>query len=89
MATVRPSTAPQQRDKGEVNVQVLVRCRCDSARTLSCHTASSRPDLARRPNSSDEVKQRVPQVVKCNDAAREVRSCPCVASRRWQCGVLD
>ena len=37
---------------------------------------TARPRPHGRPTSAEEVKQRVPQVVKCNDAAREARARP-------------
>ena len=96
MASARPAAAPPRSSAGdkEVNVQVLLRCRrvCRHLHTTDCLSAVRPPAPAHRlaarlssnrPTSAEEVKQRVPQVVKCNDIAREVwRAC----DRALRCG---
>jgi hypothetical protein len=93
MASRAGAPAPRQSataDKGgEVNVQVLLRCRCgagasDGARRaqelgrpspLPCAPADAplRQRRHRRPQNAEEIKQRIPQAIKCNDALREAR----------------
>ena len=92
MAARAAPAVPRQSAPGdkEVNVQVLLRCRCGArgsgAARRACRPAepvdAAKPADARRrqcrtrrPQNAEEIKQRVPQVIKCNDALREVRRC--------------
>jgi len=87
VAAPAPRQSASANDK-EVNVQVLLRCRCGAERALrGAANGKARPSplqaerrltarrqcCPRRPQSAEEIKQRIPQVIKCNDALREVR----------------
>jgi hypothetical protein len=69
------------KDNDGVNVQVLLRCRCATAagvaaprprRGKRAWPLSRGPTAARRPLSTQEIADRTPAVVSCNEALREV-----------------